>query len=486
MRYLTKIIGSLCAALALSIGSPRVQAANANPPGKVTYQGFLTDQNGAPLGASSPVNETVVFRIYTAATGGTLKWTEQQTVTIDNGHFSVLLGEGSRLNSEPTASDLTAVFAGADASDRFMQISIGANTILPRIQYFPAPFAMLAMNARALVDPNGATILSTAAGAVGINKSGTPASTLDVGGTITGTGLTINGAATVSGAFTSASFNGGGAGLTGLNASQLITGILPDGRLSGTYGSAVTLNNTGNTLAGNGANLTALNANNLASGTVADARLSANVTGAVTLANGATSANTANQIVRRSADGTVSVGTLSGKEVSVTGKVSADVVTARAMDVREGVNNILPPYVVKVGDVNNTINWHSAVIPSEIVKSYLGGDRGGRMVIKLHRASDDEVRNAEYLITIEHDSWSGNKVAGRAIGALSPTDGNTWAIMNNGSKWSLFHPPWNYIWCHNYHHENTDPKVAGAAYTDYKLELLTHPNVTAVVVLYNF
>src|SRR5262245_57845789 len=56
-----------------------------------------------------------------------------------------------------------------------------------------------------------------------------------------------------------------------------LTGPLPSGQLSGTYSSAVSLNNPANSFSGNGAGLTGLAANNMSSGTLADARLSANV-----------------------------------------------------------------------------------------------------------------------------------------------------------------------------------------------------------------
>jgi hypothetical protein len=56
-----------------------------------------------------------------------------------------------------------------------------------------------------------------------------------------------------------------------------VTGVVPSGSVSGTYGSAVTFSNSANQFAGNGASLTSLNASQLASGTVADVRLSSNV-----------------------------------------------------------------------------------------------------------------------------------------------------------------------------------------------------------------
>ena len=68
----------------------------------INYQGHAVDSSGLPLGASgtvaapvaAPINRKVLFRFWDAATGGNLKWSEEQTVTISLGDFSVLLGQG--------------------------------------------------------------------------------------------------------------------------------------------------------------------------------------------------------------------------------------------------------------------------------------------------------------------------------------------------------------------------------------------------------
>ncbi len=74
---------------------------------------------------------------------------------------------------------------------------------------------------------------------------------------------------------------GGGAGLTSLSASNLLTGTVPDARLAGIYSSALSFSNVSNqyagTFTGNGNALTQLDASNISSGTLANARLSIGV-----------------------------------------------------------------------------------------------------------------------------------------------------------------------------------------------------------------
>jgi len=80
-----------------------------SPPGQISYQGFLTDASGIPLATNAPKNYTLYFRIYDASTGGDPIWGEQQVVTVDRGHYTVVLGSGGSIPGAPFTSDLTGV-----------------------------------------------------------------------------------------------------------------------------------------------------------------------------------------------------------------------------------------------------------------------------------------------------------------------------------------------------------------------------------------
>lgn len=186
----------------IAVASQMTRAADSNPPERMTFQGFLTDGNGAPLAATAPKNFDVVFRIYDSQSGGNQLWSEQQTVTVDNGYFSVLLGEGSAVGTEPRPA-LSSLFTGDTASDRFVETTVkgigsgGSDaTILPRLRLITSPYAYLAVNAinaGRLVNSTNAQIVTITGTNVGINVS-SPAATLDIKGSVkVSAGLTVSG-----------------------------------------------------------------------------------------------------------------------------------------------------------------------------------------------------------------------------------------------------------------------------------------------------
>ena len=172
-------------------------AADANPPERMTYQGYLVDGNGVVLGKDVPANYDVVFRIYDAKSGGNKIWSEQQTVTVDKGYFSVLLGEGVKFSNE-VYGNLSVAFDGTDASDRFIGITViglgGVDTeIAPRLRLVTSPYAYTATQARRLTDGSGNANFFKDGASLKLGAGSTPTLTLpEAGGASLSGGLTVN------------------------------------------------------------------------------------------------------------------------------------------------------------------------------------------------------------------------------------------------------------------------------------------------------
>lgn len=224
-RFLFTLLAACLISLLLPAGA---SAQNAYPPERMSYQGYLVDGNGLPLATNTPKNYDVVFTIYTAETGGSNVWSELQTVTVDKGYFSVLLGEGTPLSPHP---NLSTLFAGANASDRYVALTVkgigsgGSDVnILPRLRLLASPYAYLSRQTITLVNSNGTALIS-------------------------GAGSTV----TVSGTLSASFIAGNATGLTGLVSNQIPN--LPASKItSGTFDASI-----------------------IGSGTLTDSRLSANV-----------------------------------------------------------------------------------------------------------------------------------------------------------------------------------------------------------------
>jgi len=179
--------------LAICLGTwgleARAQGANGFPPNLMTYQGYLVDANGNPLAPSNPINFTVVFRIYATSTGGNALWAESQTVTVDKGNFSVVLGEGGQQGSEPRPA-LPTVFTSSTASDLYIGITVnglsgGNSEILPRLRLLTSPYSFLARAANGLAGNDGVSLIASDAGRLRISQS-----LQSTGGNTRGTGAT--------------------------------------------------------------------------------------------------------------------------------------------------------------------------------------------------------------------------------------------------------------------------------------------------------
>lgn len=213
---LLRILGRGSLALAILAVSAALRAQVAAPIDSLPYQGFLADADGVGLGTPSPSNFDVVFRIYDAESAGTLVWSEQQTVTLDRGHFSVELGAGGPVQSEPRPA-LSSIFRSPSASQRHVEATIKGigpggsdHVVLPRVRLLATPYAQVARHAlttRSLLSGTDASALAIVGTRVGINTT-QPASTLDVRGNIRSTGLEVTGNLDVAGTVTADAWDG--------------------------------------------------------------------------------------------------------------------------------------------------------------------------------------------------------------------------------------------------------------------------------------
>lgn len=118
-------------------------------PGAISYQGRVADASGVLIGDTAPVNRKVTLRLYDSAAATTSLYTEEQTVTINKGVFSVLLGQGLQVGSEPRPA-ISSVFNG---SERFLGVTVDDGgpaadpEITPRQQIVSTAYAFTARNA---------------------------------------------------------------------------------------------------------------------------------------------------------------------------------------------------------------------------------------------------------------------------------------------------------------------------------------------------
>ncbi|QJE96927.1 hypothetical protein [Luteolibacter luteus] len=144
-------------AFSLAILLSSASLLHAQVPALMSYQGRVVDSSGTGLGTGTPVNRKIIFRIFDAATGGNRIWSEEQTVTLSNGDFSVILGQGiaASYNGSPEnpRPSLLDVFAG---SDRYLEIVVdnGDNNLVsadtpitPRQRLISTAFAVRAATA---------------------------------------------------------------------------------------------------------------------------------------------------------------------------------------------------------------------------------------------------------------------------------------------------------------------------------------------------
>ncbi len=119
-------------------------------PTKINYQGVLKDSAGNVINNPSL---SIIFSIYSGASGGTALWTETQSVSIEAGLYNVQLGGVTAIPADGT------IF---DGSTRYLGIKVGTDTeMTPRLPMVSVPYAFLAQAAVGAVSAESATRLGS-------------------------------------------------------------------------------------------------------------------------------------------------------------------------------------------------------------------------------------------------------------------------------------------------------------------------------------
>ena len=127
-----------CFALVLLVMGLAV--AQGDVPGKIHYQGYLTDAAGTPFHCTledCDTSITLTFRLYAAVAGGDALWVEiHENVTVNQGVFHVILG-----SNESISYDLLT-------GSRYLGIEVNTQgEMFPRQQVVSAPYALRASTA---------------------------------------------------------------------------------------------------------------------------------------------------------------------------------------------------------------------------------------------------------------------------------------------------------------------------------------------------
>ncbi|MCU1284837.1 MAG: hypothetical protein JWO13_1187 [Acidobacteriales bacterium] len=224
------------------------QAANLSITGSVTANTFA--------GNGSALTNLAAGSIAGGTAGINISGTAATATTAAN---ALALGGTAPAAFEQVANkNAVSGYAGLDAGSRIAKAQApsasaytdSANTFSAGIQDFSSAAATLPVKAVPAANTPGTCVASKE---MLVKTDATPGQQLFICN-VTGDGYVQIGAAT---------------DLSNLNAANLTSGIVPNARLSGTYGSILALNNPSNTLAGNGSAITGLAAANINAGIAA-------------------------------------------------------------------------------------------------------------------------------------------------------------------------------------------------------------------------
>jgi len=166
----------LILAATLAIHATALAQEPSKVPSLISYQGNITSAAGVPIGAAAPENRVLTFRFWNHPTDTAAEnrlYSESQTVTLLNGDFSVLIGNGTPVTNEENLLTMAGVFSSKEV---FLGITVDDGDsgtadpeMSPRQQIATTAFAFRATVAEG-VDAGAITTDMLASNAVTTNQ----------------------------------------------------------------------------------------------------------------------------------------------------------------------------------------------------------------------------------------------------------------------------------------------------------------------------
>jgi hypothetical protein len=150
MKSLSILVG-----LALLAASPLVEAA----PNSITFAGRLSTSAGPVTGA-----QVITFKMFDAVTGGTAVWNDTLSLNADAGLVFATLGSDSNPLDQ-------GVFTG---STMYLEITIGSETLTPRLPINAVPYAVSASTADKLGTITPDKVVQSVTAGAGLTGGGAP------------------------------------------------------------------------------------------------------------------------------------------------------------------------------------------------------------------------------------------------------------------------------------------------------------------------